>query len=262
MRLLFATLSLLLFLPGCGLVGYGGRYEMESPVYYTVTNGDTLSSISSRYGVGLHKIAMLNGLRNVNDISVGQRLFVGYQTAAARSEGGGAWSWFRRNPQTTRTNTTNIIPVPGGRLGWPTQTGRLVSEFGPRGGSFHDGIDIAAPSGTPVFASHNAKVIYSGSKLRGYGNLLILRSDDGLTSVYAHNRRILARQGERVKRGQKIAEVGATGHATGPHLHYEVRMKDNLGRYIAIDPLPLLQGRNERPRYRVNASLRPIMAGG
>jgi len=127
---------------------------------------------------------------------------------------------------------------------WPVE-GKITSNFGPRRGSFHDGLDIAAPLGTPILAAANGEVIYSGA-LRGYGNLVILRHRDGYVTVYAHTQKNLVQEGERVRRGQAIARVGQTGRASGPHLHFEVR-KDNLAknplRYLPEDRRTVLQDR-------------------
>lgn len=112
-------------------------------------------------------------------------------------------------------------------LSWPVE-GRITSKFGPRRGSSHDGVDIAAPLGTPILAAASGEVLYSGA-LRGYGHIVILRHRGGYATVYAHNQKNLAREGEMVRRGQAIARVGQTGRASGPHLHFEVR-KDNLAR--------------------------------
>jgi murein DD-endopeptidase MepM/ murein hydrolase activator NlpD len=149
----------------------------------------------------------------------------------------------------------------GAKLFWPVADGRLVSSFGPRNGSFHDGVDIACSSGTPVYAAHSGTVLYSDNKLSGYGNLLIVKGNDQLITVYAHNRKLLAKAGSSVKRGQMIAEVGSTGRSSGPHLHFEVRTKDRRGRTVAVDPLPLLNDTiRSKPRYRVNESLTPLLA--
>lgn len=112
-------------------------------------------------------------------------------------------------------------------LMWPVE-GHVTSRFGPRRGSFHDGLDISAPLGTPILAAASGEVIYSGA-LRGYGNIVILRHRDGYATVYAHNQKNLVREGERIRRGQVVARVGQTGRASGPHLHFEIR-KDNLAR--------------------------------
>ena len=94
-------------------------------------------------------------------------------------------------------------------------------------------------------AAANGEVIYSGA-LRGYGNIVILRHNDGLVTIYAHNQKNLVREGERVRRGRVIARVGQTGRASGPHLHFEVR-KDNLARnplrHLPQDRRTVLQDR-------------------
>ena len=125
----------------------------------------------------------------------------------------------RNSPRDSKDSKSGLL--------WPVE-GQITSKFGPRGNSSHDGLDIAAPSGTPILAAASGEVIHSGA-LRGYGNLVILRHRDGLVTVYAHNQKNLVREGEFVRRGQAIARVGQTGRASGPHLHFEVR-KDNLAR--------------------------------
>ena len=70
---------------------------------------------------------------------------------------------------------------------------------------------------------------------------MIIRERSGLTTVYAHNSKNLVRKGQRVRKGQKIAEVGSTGRSTGPHLHFEVRLRDKNGRFVAVDPKPFLK---------------------
>ncbi len=88
----------------------------------------------------------------------------------------------------------------------------------------HEGVDISAPKGTGVLAADDGKVVYSDNSIRGYGNMIIIKHAGKLTTVYAHNRVNLVDTGDFVKKGQKIAEVGATGRASGPHLHFEVRI--------------------------------------
>lgn len=123
--------------------------------------------------------------------------------------------------------------IAGDGLLWPA-SGAVSSNFGPRGNAHHDGIDIAAPEGTPVRAALDGTVVYVGS-LRGYGKVVILSHEDGLTTVYAHNSKNLVSDGARVRRGTVIASVGQTGRTTGPNLHFEVR-KDNRAR----DPMVFL----------------------
>lgn len=149
----------------------------------------------------------------------------------------------------------------GGELSWPVAYGRVASAFGPRDSSFHDGLDIASDEGLPVRAAHSGKVVYAGNRLSGYGNLVILRHQSGLLTIYAHNSRLNVEVGDKVYRGAIIALLGHTGHASGPHVHFEVRLKDRLGRYVAVDPMPLLGPAGGKPRFRVNESLTPLFAG-
>lgn len=107
------------------------------------------------------------------------------------------------------------------KLSWPVK-GVVYSRFGARGASRHDGIDIAAPEGTPFGAAADGEVIFSGVQ-RGYGNLIIVRHEGGLVTIYAHNQKNLVKEGAQVRKGQQLGTIGRTGRATGPHLHFEVR---------------------------------------
>ena len=154
-----------------------------------------------------------------------------------------------------------FIPPTGGELLWPVPAGALGSVFGPRDGSFHDGVDIKAPEGSEVFAAHPGVVAYSSNGLSGYGNLIVILGENGMMSVYAHNRKLLVSVGDEVKRGEKIALVGMTGRASGPHLHVEVRVRDRQGRHLAVDPLPFFRNAPRKSlRYRINESLAPLIA--
>jgi murein DD-endopeptidase MepM/ murein hydrolase activator NlpD len=123
-----------------------------------------------------------------------------------------------------------------GKVVWPAD-GQVSSSFGPRGRTSHDGIDIAAPEGTPIQASAGGTVVFSGV-LRGYGNTVILEHRGQVTTVYAHNRENLVETGARVDQGETIATVGQTGKTTGPNLHFEVRRSK-----VAEDPLVSLPAR-------------------
>lgn len=119
--------------------------------------------------------------------------------------------------------------------------GRISSTFGTRADPIHGrrkmhaGIDIAAPSGTPIRALRDGEVTFAG-RSGGYGNLVVIDHGDGLESRYAHASRLGVKPGQRVEAGEELATVGATGRATGAHLHLEVRRD---GR--AVDPMPFLQ---------------------
>ena len=143
------------------------------------------------------------------------------------------------------STTLEIAPVPGEdeqpssakiSLIWPVK-GRNTSNFGPRGRRVHEGIDLAAPTGTPVLASASGRVAYSGNGMRGYGKVVVLKHTNDLSTVYAHNSSLMVRMGDSVAQGQTIAKVGATGRTTGPHLHFEIRRRG-----VPEDPRKFLSG--------------------
>jgi murein DD-endopeptidase MepM/ murein hydrolase activator NlpD len=115
-----------------------------------------------------------------------------------------------------------LLPGQGGAWTWPA-IGQLSSGYGPRWGRMHEGIDIAAPSGTPILAARGGVVSYAG-QMSGYGNLVLVDHGAGLTTAYAHQSRIHVSVGQLVSAGQQLGEVGSTGNSTGPHLHFEVRV--------------------------------------
>ncbi len=121
-----------------------------------------------------------------------------------------------------------------GVLSWPVAA-QLSSGFGVRDGHPHEGIDLPVPKGTPVHAACDGTVAYAGDRLRGYGRLVLVAHAGGLVTVYAHNDRLLVTEGQHVTRGQELALSGQTGHATAPHVHFEVR-RDNH----PVDPLEFL----------------------
>ena len=124
----------------------------------------------------------------------------------------------------------------GSKFRWPVR-GRVIANFGPRQGGFHnDGINIAAPRGAPVAAADNGVVAYAGDGLPGFGKLLLLKHSDGWITAYGHSDRLLVKRGEIVQRGQTIATVGSSGSADRPQLHFEIRRKKR-----AVDPRRYLE---------------------
>ncbi|MEM9117475.1 MAG: peptidoglycan DD-metalloendopeptidase family protein [Cyanobacteria bacterium P01_F01_bin.56] len=136
---------------------------------------------------------------------------------------------------------------------WPAR-GTLSSGYGWRWGRMHRGVDIAAPTGTPVYAAAAGTVSFAGWNNGGYGNLVDIRHSDGSLTRYAHNNRLLVTLGQPVEQGQLIAEVGSTGYSTGPHLHFEIH-KPNQG---AVNPMSYLTRSttipNSVPSSVINAS--------
>lgn len=124
-----------------------------------------------------------------------------------------------------------------GRFLWPVpQFYKVSSYFGQRGRRHHDGIDIPAPRGTPIVAVDNGVVVYSDNGIRGYGNMIVIAHSEDIFTVYAHNRSNKVDKGDKVKKGQVIGLVGNTGRSTGPHLHFEIRVKNkarNPAQYLS-----------------------------
>lgn len=187
--------------------------------YHIVQRGENLYRISLRYGMTLGQLKELNRLDS-DHIYVGQRLIV---TGDAKPV-----TEVERVRTSVAFESTDTIYLP--------LNGRVVSEFGIRNNIPHNGIDIAAPIGEPIHAALNGKVVFSGTQ-RGYGNVIVLEHDNYIMTVYAHNERNLVRLGETVSRGQPIATVGQSGNATGPHLHFEYRVRGK-----AINPREVLKG--------------------
>lgn len=113
--------------------------------------------------------------------------------------------------------------VADGKLRWPAK-GRIIAGYGPRtDGTHNDGINISVPAGTDIHAAEGGTVAYAGSELKGYGNLILVRHDNGIVTAYAHASEMLVKRGDRVTRGQVIAKAGKTGAVDQPQVHFEVR---------------------------------------
>ncbi len=134
-----------------------------------------------------------------------------------------------RSAQTGAGSIGTGSPSSAGLI-WPV-SGSVVSGFGLRWGRMHEGIDIAASTGTPIWAAAAGTVIHAGW-LGGYGNLVVVDHGNGLATAYAHASAILVSVGQSVSQGQTVSLVGSTGNSSGPHLHFEVRVNG-----LAVDPL-------------------------
>ena len=127
------------------------------------------------------------------------------------------------------------LPAYKGAYRWPLSAGIVSSEFGHRWHKPHEGLDIAADKGEPVYASAAGEVLYADNRMRGYGNVVIVRHDSSMTTLYAHNEALKVHLGDKVEQGQVIALLGSTGHSTGPHIHFEMRRSN-----VALDPRKVL----------------------
>ncbi len=128
---------------------------------------------------------------------------------------------------------TGAVPQnPSADFRWPAR-GRVIAGYS--GGSGNEGINISVPEGTPVKAAEGGTVAYAGSEVKGYGNLVLIKHDNGYVSAYAHNGELNVKRGDKVKRGQVVAKSGQTGNVTSPQLHFEIRKGSS-----PVDPVPYL----------------------
>jgi murein DD-endopeptidase MepM/ murein hydrolase activator NlpD len=184
-----------------------------------VRSGETLSGIARRLDVGLTELAM------ANDLSAPYRLYAGQPLQVPR---GGAYRTAvvelgDDEPSTVRLATGAPPPLKGSDFLWPVN-GKVVGKYGPIDQwRRRDGIDIAARRGAPVLAAQDGIVAYAGDGIRGYGQMILLRHDQGYITTYAYNATLLVEVGDVVRRGQVIARVGDTGDATQTMLHFELR---------------------------------------
>lgn len=184
---------------------------------YVVQKGDTLFRIAKENGTTVDELKERNSLSS-NDIKAGQRLWlVGNPPAKGSSQAASSSS-------SGKIRTDLVMPTQG----------RVTSEFGMRKGRAHKGIDIANKSGTPIYAVLDGVVVFSGVQ-RGYGNVVLIEHPNFIITVYAHNEKNLVKVNDKVNRGQHIANMGSTGNSTGPHLHFEYRVKGT-----AINPRKVL----------------------
>ena len=225
---LFCYLLLVFLLISCAPQKPNLIPKRTDGIYHVVRPGENLFRIGKAYDFSHEELARVNGLKDSGQIHVGQRIFIPGATRQLPVE-----LITPGEAAATAPAITQPLEMERDKFLWPV-TGTINSGFGPRGATFHDGIDIAAAEGTPIRAIERGEVIYS-DQLRGYGNIVIIRHSDGLVSVYAHNEMNLVKQGQAVSRGEIIARVGSTGRVTGPHLHFEIR-KNNT----AQDPLRVL----------------------
>lgn len=237
----------------------GGYIPSNAPVdinaaTHTVVRGDTVYNIAKRYQITQDNLRAWNNMAD-NTISVGQVLRVkpaGYTapagsaaTSAARTQPPAASSAMPNVPSTPQANiskvatpaTTPTVSTGGvrntGGITWQRPTaGNVITKFG----GTNKGVDIAGNPGQPVVAAADGKVVYAGSGLRGYGNLVIIQHSPTFLSAYGHNQSLLVNEGQTVKRGQTIAKMG-NSDASRTQLHFEVRQNGkpvNPANYVAF----------------------------
>ena len=225
----FILILLMLALVGCGgsqAVAPVGVYRAQSqqppPTVYKVKRGDTLYSVSWRFGMDFKTVAKINGIRSPYTIYVGQKLrFKPYRKVAKKSTQKTTASKKTTTKKKKVVAKSNWVPSNQRlRWQWPVK-GKIISSYS-KSAAGRQGINIAGKSGQKVAAAAAGKVVYSGNGLPRYGNLIIIKHNDTYLSAYAHNKYLTVKDGQVVKAGQKIALLGRTG-AQRDQLHFEIR---------------------------------------
>ena len=203
-------------------------------LWHKVESGETAASVSDRYGADPDALIELNDLPKDGALAGRSEIFV--PKSGGKPPGTGA------PPSKSWAAAAEAPKSQCGKQGrpcfaWPAD-GKVSSKFGKRANGHHDGIDIPAKKGGPVVSAEDGKVLYAGDDIKGYGNLVIIRHKNAIITVYAHNEKNLVKEGDDVKRGQKVATVGNTGSANGVHLHFEVRVDEQ-----PVDPMLYLPAR-------------------
>jgi murein DD-endopeptidase MepM/ murein hydrolase activator NlpD len=179
---------------------------------HKIKKGETLKSIANTYKADVNKIIEFNKLASADDLQINEQLIVpgGVKQAVAAQP---------------TYSVTKIFSAPaaapsGSKLQWPTNSYRITQYYS----WLHTGLDIGNPTGNPVYASEDGKIIRAGWNNSGYGYFIEIDHGNGLHTLYAHLSKIYVKVGEIISRSQVIGAIGSTGRSTGPHLHFEVRV--------------------------------------
>jgi murein DD-endopeptidase MepM/ murein hydrolase activator NlpD len=208
------------------------RIPNQDGIFYTVKKGDTLGGIVKKFQISKEKTLEVNGNMDLNSLKAGEEIFLPEarpEVSVLNADNGGSKSSSKSGGATYSRS-----------FRWPV-VGRINSPFGwrrhpvTRRKSFHTGIDIKASRGYRIRAAKEGHVVYSGW-MGGYGRVVVLSHGGGYSTLYAHCSKLAVRNGQKISQGQVIAYVGSTGRATGPHLHFEVRMNNR-----PINPLKVLR---------------------
>jgi lipoprotein NlpD len=235
-RFLIVT-AFLFILSACNTNEIYNDKNFNPPVYFgahTVRKGETLYSIAWRYGRDYKELASANKIKSPYTIKLGQKIRLDLRgTVSSRSHKLTSSKSKSAKKKTTPTKSKvtssqkkkastsrKTKSVKGVKWRWP-HPGPIIARYTSTG-KVNKGIDIAGKLGDSVFSAASGEVVYAGSGLLGYGKLIIINHNEHYLSAYAHNEQILVKEGQRIKSGQKIAEMGSTG-TNRVKLHFEIR---------------------------------------
>ncbi len=225
------TLLVLLLVITTGCFAKRSVPTSEQERIYTVAKGDTLDRIAARAGLSVEELSEYNQITNPRSLKIGQIVKI---PAVGPLDQESLMRASLRDTGERKISISHVRRYIGG-FAFPVHGSLYTSKFGWRGKRFHEGTDFGAPEGTPIFAAHDGKVVLESRSYGQYGGIVVVQGDKILT-VYGHTSRNHVSVGEKVLKGEQIADVGATGRATGPHLHFETRVLDSNGKYAAVDP--------------------------
>ncbi|WP_455366661.1 peptidoglycan DD-metalloendopeptidase family protein [Kaarinaea lacus] len=220
-----------------------------SHIYHFVEPGETLYSISWAYGHDYREVAQWNEIPPPYVVKRGQRLRVApppaqlAKTSKNRINNNQLSNSGRANKETKGVADKQVVNKASSQEAfinnkilewrWPTRGGKVIQKFDPRNPG-KQGVDVAGQFGQPIYAAAPGQVVYSGGGLSHYGKLIIVKHNETFLSAYAHNKRLLVKEGEMLKSGQLIAEMGSTG-TNKTKLHFEIRRDGK-----PVDPLRYL----------------------
>ncbi len=192
----------------------GQKLIVPKSKYYKVQKGDTLYSISRENDVSLTSLTSMNEIKAPYRISVGQRLILPHASPKKSYSLSTPPKYNQKIP--SRSSSKFMKPV----------NGKIISSFGAKTNGLHnDGINISAKKGTPIKAAENGVVVYSSNKIKGLGNIILIKHEGGWVTTYAHLEKVSVKKGDSVKKGGIIGTVGSTGSVNSPQLHFEIRKK-------------------------------------
>jgi murein DD-endopeptidase MepM/ murein hydrolase activator NlpD len=247
----------------------------SGPGEHVVASGETLSLIAHRHRISIRELTAANGITPETPLKIGMRLTIPAKPVQVASQGASQVAGqvaknasgapaaaaaktqqvAQMKPGPTLQSIKSTEPVASARIATPVQTddsspaaaagmpsfrwplrGRVVTNFGAKtSGGANDGIDLAVPEGTAIRAADDGVVAYAGNELKGYGNLVLVRHQNGYVTAYAHASELMVKRGDQVKRGQIIARSGQTGNVSAPQLHFEIRKGK-----VPVDPVQFL----------------------